>query len=267
MAFSDHISLTKSGPAPIQPAAPQIPNATLNSPNNAANGQGSRGAYPASLSSGVTPPGAEPTTPVNPLDEFSSAFESMVAGSGASAGAKTAPPEALFPVDSAQLSQTINGLDFTSTVPKELFENALKGDASALAESLNHVGRAAFGYNLNTTMKLVEQGIEKKLAQFEKRVPGMIDTATSKSVVADDPRLNHPALAPMKGAIEQMLTAQFPQASATQRKQYMDKYLLGVVQQLGGGAPVPSKAPTNQDALPTNSNGADFWEQFEKSME
>ena len=107
-------------------------------------------------------------------------------------------------------------LDFTKLVkPEQLQAISRGGDeaAQAFLQAINAVGQAGFANALSANVKLIEQALERKEAEFEARIPGAIKSFNIESSLSSDPILKHPAARPVVGAIAKAMSAKNPDAT------------------------------------------------------
>jgi hypothetical protein len=124
------------------------------------------------------------------------------------------PP--LFAVDQSKLMEAAGKLDFTKLVkPEQLQAISRGGDeaAQAFLQAINAVGQAGFANALSANVKLIEQALERKEAEFEARIPGAIKSFNIESSLSSDPILKHPAARPVVGAIAKAMSAKNPDAT------------------------------------------------------
>ncbi len=122
----------------------------------------------------------------------------------------------LFAVDQSKLMEAAGKLDFTKLVkPEQLQAISRGGDeaAQAFLQAINAVGQAGFANALSANVKLIEQALERKEAEFEARIPGAIKSFNIESSLSSDPILKHPAARPVVGAIAKAMSAKNPDAT------------------------------------------------------
>lgn len=122
----------------------------------------------------------------------------------------------LFAVDQSKLMEAAGKLDFTKLVkPEQLQAISRGGDeaAQAFLQAINAVGQAGFANALSANVKLIEQALERKEAEFEARIPGAIKSFNIESSLSSDPVLKHPAARPVVGAIAKAMAAKNPDAT------------------------------------------------------
>lgn len=122
----------------------------------------------------------------------------------------------LFAADQSKLMEAAGKLDFTKLIkPEQLQAIARGGDeaAQAFMQAINTVGQAGFANALSANVKLIEQALERKEAEFEARIPGAIKSFNIESSLDGDPVLKHPAARPVVGAIAKAMAIKNPDAT------------------------------------------------------
>lgn len=205
-----------------QPGATNTPAPGQGAMNNAAPGSGG------SPVNGNTPtPGGGESSP---LDDYSKIWETSPEQKG-SAGKKWSYPK----FDNNKLNERVSQMNFIDHIPQELLGKAAAGDAAALGEVLNHVGRRAFQTGFSATNALNSQVFDQFGNSIDERIPQQVrGLQTQQAVFGEMKGLNHPAVAPMlKPAIEQ-IQAMYPDASPEEIKEHAKKYLYTMAQVITG---------------------------------
>ena len=124
--------------------------------------------------------------------------------------------EPLFAVDQSKLMEAAGKLDYTKLIKPEQLQAIARGGeeaAQAFMQAINAVGQAGFANALSANVKLIEQAMERKEAEFEARIPGAIKSFNIESSLSSDPVLKHPAARPVVGAIAKAMAAKNPDAT------------------------------------------------------
>lgn len=141
------------------------------------------------------------------------------------------PNASLFNVDPKQLMAAAQKIDFSSAInPQQLQAISAGGpDAvKAFAQAMNAVSQTVYAQNAMTTTKIVEQATKQAREAMIRELPQHIKLqAVSDNLRTENPALNHPAAAPILGALQQQLTVKYPNASASEISGMAKQYLEG----------------------------------------
>lgn len=163
----------------------------------------------------------------------------------------------LFNVDPKQLMEAAQKVDFSKAInPQHLQAIAAGGEnaMAALSQVMNSVSQTVYAQNAMTTAKIVEQAVKQTRDSIMKDLPQHIKLqAVNDNLRTENPALNHPAAAPILGALQQQLTVKYPNASATEIAGMAKQYLEG----FAGTFAKP--APQNQ---PETKPGETDWTTF-----
>lgn len=198
------------------------PAATTNQPAaNNNNQQTNQPGDPAPKSVAETNPNSPAKTDENPLDLYAKLFQNA-----ATASDIQAPSFSLDPKIIAEVSSKMN---FTQGVSPELLQKASGGDASAMIELIQEVGKNSYRAALEHTTKLTDTHLGQR-AEFEskKLVKGVKQQLTSDALgSSDNANLNHPVVRAELNRIAQTFAASpeyadaSPQQIASAAKKYM----------------------------------------------
>ncbi len=202
----------KPQPAKTTPAAAAAPS---NGP------QANQPGDPAPASIAQTNPNSPAKTDENPLDLYAKLFQNA-----ATASDIQAPSFSLDPKIIAEVSSKMN---FTQGINPELVQKANGGDAAALVELMQEVGRNSYRAALEHTTKLTDTHLTQR-ADFDgkKLVKGVKQQLTSDALgSSDNANLNHPVVRAELNRIAQTFAASpeyadaSPQQIASAAKKYM----------------------------------------------
>lgn len=165
----------------------------------------------------------------------------------------------LFAVDQSKLMEAAGKLDFTKLVkPEQLQAISRGGDeaAQAFLQAINAVGQAGFANALSANVKLIEQALERKEAEFEARIPGAIKSFNIESSLSSDPILKHPAARPVVGAIAKAMAAKNPDATPSE----LQESALNLLREIAGeGKETKAAAVQQQQREKAGSFDWDSW--------
>lgn len=141
------------------------------------------------------------------------------------------PNQSLFNVDPKQLMEAAQKVDFSKAInPAHLQAISAGGDDAmkALSQVMNSVSQTVYAQNAMTTAKIVEQAVKQTRDSIMKDLPQHIKLqAVNDNLRTENPQLNHPAAAPILGALQQQLTVKYPNASANEIAGMAKQYLEG----------------------------------------
>lgn len=223
--FFEAIGLAK--PAQPQPNQQQQQQQQQPGPNNGANtqnsGQGNNGVDPnaARQPNGNPVPNSNvngSNTPPDPLAAYASIWDNT----------KQQQPEAApsFSLDPKVIDQVTTNMDFTQGIPQELMQRVQQGDAAAMVEMMQHVGRQAYRNALTHTSSLTDRFVSMREDHFAKKVPHVIrDELTMGALGGENGSKMSPVARKQLADIAKRMQAANPDASpqeiATAAKQYV----------------------------------------------
>lgn len=241
-----------------EPVTPMTP-AQQGNPNNAQPAQN-----PASADQNTTVPNSN--TPVSdgttkafpapgqgeksPLDGYKELWKTTDA-------TKAADPKDFVPnlnFDPKALAEQVSKFDFTSAVPKDVADKALKGDSQALTQAINLASQATFTQAMTGTAALIENALKRQADSFRTDfLPQVLRNNNVSSEVRADEQLaklyDDPAVKPIVEMVEQQLTRQNPMASPEEIRKSVASYMGGFASKVTGaqGNKIVSAAPTAMD--------------------
>lgn len=143
----------------------------------------------------------------------------------------------MFNPDMANFSKVVEGMDFAGNVDPALQQKALAGDAEAMKQLLNSVGRNSFSRSALMASEMMNDGFTKKSTEFEKTMENKFKSLTARQNLAkNNPAFSSPEIRPLMESIETRLRSRFPEASAEDITQKAQEYLLGMAGKIHGGA-------------------------------
>lgn len=227
--FMDMFRTAPQAPAPA-PAAPAVP-----------------------ATGGVTvpevtqvPAGQMPGTaqqPVNVLDAYSKLFDNS---------GKAPDVAPAFILDPKTLSEAAGTMNFTQGIPQELMTRATTGDAAALVEVMNLVGRSAYQSSLAHSSALTDRFVAARSEFDLKGVGAKVTQQLTNSALADAPNYQHPVVKAEFSRIANAFQAQNPDSSPAEIAAATRGYMQNLQTALN-----PTTAAANP-AAPAATN----WEQW-----
>jgi len=244
MAFLSNIWGAKPAATPAPAPAPALAPAPIAAgpAMKQTGGPANPGADPANMQQPL--PGAAPAPgPIPELDAFSNLFKPKPVDPNAPKRPTLADP-ILTPLDPAAFQQQVQQANFAASIPPETLAKAAAGDATALAAAINAASQAAFAAGTQLSHGLVEHG-SRTAAE---RVDGTLDVRLRNQQIrmqnVDNPVLQHPAVAPVVGAIKAQIANQNPQMSPAEVIAATEQYFNNMQAALGQPAKAAQEAAT-----------------------
>lgn len=230
----------------FKPKTPEATPAAGTASNN--NPQGQPGANnqpgepkPASIED--TNPNSPAKTGENPLDTYAKLFQNASANSEIQA-----PSFALDPKVIAEVSSKMN---FTQGVNPELLQKATSGDAAAMIQLIQEVGRNSYRAALEHTTKLTDTHLTQRSEFDSKRLEkGVKDHLTSNALSSQDNiNLNHPVVKAELNRIAKNFAAspEYQDASPQEIAQAAKKYFQDIQEAMNPSAKTPKQGKQNDE--------------------
>lgn len=243
-------NMFNGGQATPAPAAPAPQQAMPQPGNLPANAPAPADANNVNTPSGANPAPADLNNPASGLDEFKDLW-------AAPQSSGTPQNNQLFNLDPNKLMEAAGRMDFSKAVSPEQLQAISSGGPDAVqafATAMNKVAQTVYAQSAMATTKIVEQAINKTKSGFINELPQHIKRQqASDALRTDNPAFNHPAAAPILGALQQQLSVKYPNATATELAGMARSYLENF-----SNMAVPQKQSTSQQAAP----GETDWSQF-----
>lgn len=162
----------------------------------------------------------------------------------------------LFNVDPKQLMEAAAKVDFSKSLNPQLVQAVAaggEGALKALPQLMNAMSQTVYAQNAMTTTKIIEQAVKQTRDSIMADLPQHIKLQSlNDGLRQSNPALNHPAAAPILGALQQQLTVKYPNASASELQTMATQYLEAFT-----GTMQKPQAPQTKPA-----NGEQDWSAF-----
>lgn len=180
-----------------------------------------------------------PNQPVNPLDAYAKMYDN----------ANKATPEAApkFALDSKTVGEVTSSLDFTKDLPQDLMSKALAGDAQALIQAMNMVGRNAYQTSLQHSAALTDRFVGSRLEFEGKQLGSKVKSELTSSALSTAPNYQHPVVKAELNRIANMLAAEHPDATPQQIAESAQKYLMDVTNAVNPSKPAETAASQGKE--------------------
>lgn len=190
-------------------------------------------APPAGQQNQQTPP-ADPPAADDPLAGLQQLWQTPNNGSNAN---QPGTPQQLFAVDPGKLAAAVKNTNFTANIPAEVLDNALKGDAAALANAINLASQSAFHAAVLAVPGMVEPAVKSAQQQLRNETPGLFRQLQLQNTRSENQVLNHPGVAPIVEALKSQAAAHNPSATPQEIMAFVEQQLTAF-----GSAMVPKPA-------------------------
>lgn len=194
-------------------------------------------AGPATKQQQLANPGANPdnmqaptqttaaTGPQNPLDTYANLFKPMAVDPN-TPRAPTLNDPILAPLDQAAFQAQVKNANFAASIPAETMAKATSGDAAAFAEAINYATQAAFAAATQLSHGLVEHGSRTAAQRLDAGMDARVRNYQVKTHTHDNPALQHPAVAPVLGALKAQIAQQNPNLPAAEVAKQAEAWFL-----------------------------------------
>jgi hypothetical protein len=189
---------------------------------------------------------------VNPLDALKDIWDTP---------ANTKPAETVADMfknlDVKKLQEQAATVDFRGVVTPELLAKVHAGGqdgTQAMLEVMNAMAQKVYAHSALASTKITEQALTKADKIINDRMPGMIKSnVASESLRASDPMLNHPAMAPIVGALQAQFIQKNPNATAAEIQSQVSDAMKAM-----GAALNPKKAAASDDGTAKEMDWGSF---------
>lgn len=182
----------------------------------------------------------QPDQPVNPLDAFSSMWDTTKHGD-------SAPPPLSLPAD--KLAEISNQMNFTSSLPQEIQEGISAGNADAFMAALNHVGKQAYQAALSHGTAVTGKYLDIRSEHDRQQLAPLVKRELTTQELSSTPNFNHPVVKNQLTSIARQIEAANPDADPQWVATQARNYLTELVKQISPQAPADD---------PTKPKGTDW---------
>lgn len=194
--------------------------------------------------------GLVPTQPVQQVEEPSplAAFEKIW---------ETPPtdPNANKPMfaglDANKLMEQASRIDFSKAVTPEMMTKINaggEGAMQALVEAMSKVGQTVYAQSAFATTKIVEKALSEQQIRNDAALPNMVKKfSVNENLVADNPILNSPAVAPLVDALKTVLIQKNPTATSSEIQSQVVDYFAAMGKAFTITPAAPKKAAKSSE--------------------
>lgn len=196
---------------------------------------------------------AQTTTEQNKtgLDAFNDIWKPAESPAGAA-------PTDFLNVDPKQLMEAASKVDFSKVInPASLQAISAGGEDAmkAFAAAMNQVAQATYAQSTMATAKIVQQAVAKTKESIMSDLPQHIKLQNvDNNLRTENPALNHPAAAPILGALQQQLTVKYPNATSAELTKMAQDYLSNFAQMA-----MPASKQNQTQTQASNEPDWDAW--------
>ena len=123
-------------------------------------------------------------------------------------------------LDANKLMEQASRIDFSKAVTPEMMAKINaggEGAMQALVEAMSKVGQTVYAQSAFATTKIVEKALTEQQSRNDAALPNMVKKfSVNENLVADNPILNSPAVAPLVDALRTTLIQKNPNASTAE---------------------------------------------------
>ncbi len=169
----------------------------------------------------------------------------------------------VFSMDQAKFSEAVAGMDFTKSVPPELMQKALAGDAQSLMGLLNRVGQNAFSAATISSRDMVEHANKKAGGSLEQQVKEAVRIALSEqNLTKANSSFSDPLVTPLLKEINGRLRSKFPEASPEELANQSQQMLMQIANKIVSGSPEEVARQKQETEQKTQKEKSLDWEQW-----
>lgn len=183
--------------------------------------------------------------PVNPLDAYSKMFENAANNSNIQAPS--------FKLDPKIVTEVANNMDFTQGISQDLMGKALQGDAKALLDVIQSVGRSAYSASLEHTTALTEKHLSQRAEYDAHKLNSGVRQQLTSAELSSAPNYSHPVVKAELNRVASQFAMANPDASPQEVAKAAQKYIADLSAALN-----PESKATNQQ----QSSGEVDWTKY-----
>lgn len=183
----------------------------------------------------ATVPAAQTETPPDPvhsqLAEMAQVWQTPLGADGKPV--QVAPPtdplqQPIFTFKPEEVRKSADSLSFTQGLNPELAQKALGGDADALTQLLEGVGRNVWAMSTVNAGTMINNAGAATAQRIDQSLPNKLRSHAIQTSQSQDPILQSDALKPMVAVMKQAIAMQHPHLSPEQVQQVAEEYFHGV---------------------------------------
>jgi len=195
------------------------------------------------------------TDPQSPMDNFKDLFN--LSDEDKKRVAEQGMPEKLFNVDPEKLNESVGKMSFIDgQQANQLFQQALKGDQTALTNLLNGVAQKVYLQAAQLSATLSEKAATTTADNFQKNLPQHFrEMQAGEGLQQLNPAYAHPAFQPVIDGLKRQFLTKYPNATSGEITKMVSSYLDAMAQ--------TRKAPEQDKGPQRNSTDPQFnWSEF-----
>lgn len=199
--------------------------------------------------------GAQPNgnANVSPLDKFNNIWQNPTQNGQPQVDPFSQP---LLNADPAKIAEAARSHDFKQSIPQELLQKAMSGDAQSMIEIINNVGQQALTVAAQLSTATAEFAGKNVQQRFDQVFPDRFRKHQLGAIKPSNPVLEHPNAQPMLRMLREQAAANNPTWSPDQVAKWAEDYLMEFSGQLS-----PQQQPQQQSGNGGAGNSQD-WDEW-----
>jgi len=162
-----------------------------------------------------------PDTPKNPLDAYSSLWDT---DSKEGDSTDNTPDHLTIPQEA--LDKVLPTLDFTKSIPAELQQKFNEGDAAAVTQVMNHIGRESYSTAMQHMAAVTDAHLAKRLGSgLTKTIQTEVRSSMTRDTVNNLPNAEHPLIKAELNRVSAQIATKYPEASQEWISQQASQYI------------------------------------------
>lgn len=156
-------------------------------------------------------------------------------------------------LDANKLMEQASKIDFSKAVTPEMMTKINaggEGAMQALVEAMSKVGQTVYAQSAFATTKIVEKALSEQQIRNDAALPNMVKKfSVNENLVADNPILNSPAVAPLVDALKTVLIQKNPTATSAEIQSQVVDYFsaMGKAFTITPATPKEKSAKSSED--------------------
>lgn len=190
----------------------------------------------------------------SPLDKFSSLWKnSNVDEKGQPIQSVDPFSQPLLNADPTKIAEAASSHDFTRSIPPELMQKAMSGDAGSMVQIINHVGQQSLAVAAQLSTATAEYAGKGVQSRFDQAFESRYRKQQLQQQKSTNPVLNHPNAAPLLQMLRNQAASNNPGWSPEECSQWAESYIMDMSGELrpgggqGGNEGEPTKRPGQVD--------------------
>jgi len=163
--------------------------------------------------------------------------------------------EKLFNFDQTKFMAAVDKMNFAGSITPETMQKIQSGDTTALTTALQGTGKTAFASAIQMLLPIMESSITKNNARFKSILAAEVRNVQIGQGRPENEALNHPAAAPVLGALKTQISSQFPDLTPSEVTKKAEDYFLAMSKAINSKLPQDKNSdgsPKKKESLETD---------------